>query len=177
MDTENTNRILLFTGDGKGKTTAALGMALRAAGHGMKSLVVQFVKSDKETGELASVEDIPEIKIVQTGKGFVPDTETAEFQIHKQCAESGLWTVQEALMTGTYQLVILDEICIAVSKNLLNEQQVLGVIEQAHANTIIVMTGRNASQGLVDVADTVTEMKCVKHGHRQNIQAQQGVEY
>ena len=74
-------------------------------------------------------------------------------------------------------MVILDEICVAVSKQLLGEQGVLDVIKDACPETVIVMTGRNASPGLIDIADTVTEMKCVKHGHRQNLQAQQGVEY
>jgi len=177
MDTENKKRILLFTGDGKGKTTAALGITLRAAGHGLKSLIVQFVKSDKNTGELSFSAGIPEIEIIQTGRGFVPDNDCADFECHKHSAQAGLKTAQKALVSGEYPFVILDEICVAVNKQLLDEREVLAVINGACREIVIVMTGRNASPGLIDIADTVTEMKCVKHGYRQNIRAQAGVEY
>ena len=177
MDTENKKRILLFTGDGKGKTTAALGITLRAAGHGMKSLMVQFVKSNKDTGELTFSAGIPEIEIIQTGSGFVPDNNCADFECHKQSAQAGLNTAQKALVSGKHPFVILDEICVAVNKQLLDERDVLDVINGACREIVIVLTGRNATQGLIDIADTVTEMKCVKHGYRQNIQALPGVEY
>jgi len=177
MDSENNKRILLFTGDGKGKTTAALGISLRAAGYGIKSLMVQFIKSNADTGEMMFSKGIQELEIIQTGRGFVPDNNSTDFEDHKQSAQAGLGRAQKALVSGKYPLVILDEICVAVNKQLLEEQGVLDVIKGACRDTIIIMTGRNASFGLIDIADTVTEMKCVKHGYRQNIQAQQGVEF
>jgi len=177
MDSENRKRIILFTGDGKGKTTAALGISMRAAGHGMKSLIVQFVKSNKDIGELMFSADTPEIKIIQTGKGFIPENSSEDFECHRRSAQAGLCIAQKALVSGEYSLVVLDEICVAVNKQLLDEQDVLDVINGAFLGTVIVMTGRNASSGLIDIADTVTEMQCVKHGYKLNIQAQQGVEF
>lgn len=177
MDGDKNMRILLFTGDGKGKTTAALGIALRAAGHGMKSLMVQFIKSNAETGEVLFSKSIEKLEIIQTGRGFVPDSNSADYKNHRQNAQAGLSRAQKALVSGKYPVVILDEICVAIDKQLLDEQDVLNAIKDACQETVIVMTGRKASSGLIDIADTVTEMQCVKHGYKLNILAQQGVEF
>ena len=177
MSSEKQTRILLFTGDGKGKTTAAAGMALRAAGHGMRSLIIQFVKNDEKTGEIAACAKIPEIEIMQTGMGFVPDRESPLFMDHKKGAERGLEIAARALSSGDYGVVVLDEICVAVSKELLDEQDVLRVIKDAKSGCVIVLTGRNAAQGLLEAADTVTEMKCLKHGYKRGVKAQMGVEF
>lgn len=172
-----TKRIILFTGDGKGKTTAALGMVLRASGHGMKSLVIQFVKSDADTGELAACRQISGVEIVQAGRGFVPDRTDPLFQEHRQAAEQGMDLAERALLSGGYDLVILDEICIAVWKGLLDEKRIIDAVLKGGPGTCVVMTGRNATAGLTSLADTVTEMRMVKHGFTEGFEAQKGVEY
>ena len=170
-------RILLFTGDGKGKTTAALGMVLRACGHGQKTLIIQFIKSDDSTGEIAGLKHLPRVEILQKGLGFIPPEKEQSFEKHREAAQAGLKTAAEALASGKYDLVILDEICLAIARHLLEEDQVVEVVQQASPGTCIVMTGRGARAGLIALADTVTEMHLVKHGLASGIKAQKGVEY
>lgn len=169
-------RILIFTGEGKGKTTAALGMALRATGHGLRVLVIQFVK-ESETGEIFAANTMANISIVQTGLGFLPDANSKEYCKHKFAAEKGLTLAVESIESGNYDLIILDEICVAVNKGLLNEKDVVQVISKAGPKISLVLTGRNASQGLIDLADTVSNIECIKHGLEADIAAQKGVEF
>lgn len=172
-----TARTLVFTGDGKGKTTAALGMALRAAGHGQRVLIVQFVKADRSTGELAACRHLPGVEIVQAGLGFVPPDDAPAFARHRQAAERGLELAGRALASQPLDLLVLDEVCLAVARRLLNEDAVLALLRQRTRPVCIVLTGRGASPGLLARADTVTEMRCVAHGLAQGIAAQPGVEY
>jgi len=174
---ENKKRILLFTGDGKGKTTAALGMALRASGHGLKILILQFVKSDASTGEMDACRHISGMVLEQTGRGFVPVPSEPEYQKHVDAARNGLARAEAALASGDYDMVILDEICMAVVKGLLSEEDVLAVLRKAVSPICVVLTGRGATEGLVAAADTVTEMRLVKHGLANGIIAQPGVEH
>jgi len=169
-------RVLIFTGDGKGKTTAALGMALRAAGHGKKVAVVQFVKGDASVGELQVVQTMPNIDMIQTGLGFLPPPTSPKFERHKTAAQEGLRKAEEIVADGSCFLVILDEICFAVAKGLVKEQQVLELVRQAQPDTCLVLTGREASQAMIAAADTVTEMRCIKHGMDIGLHAQKGVE-
>lgn len=169
-------RILIFTGDGKGKTTAALGMALRAAGHGLRTCVVQFIKSDVAVGEIAAVTSSDTIEIHPTGLGFVPPRGHPDFQLHREAAQAGLRKAAEAVADGRYSLVVLDEICLAVSRGLIEQVEVLELAARTPPQVCLVMTGRHASPELIDLADTVTEMCCVKHGLRAGIAAQKGVE-
>ncbi len=170
-------RTLLFTGDGKGKTTAALGMALRAAGHGQRVLIVQFVKNDATTGELAACAHLPGVDIVQTGCGFIPPVHSPAFAAHCEAAVSGLSRAASALASDHLDVLILDEVCVAVAKGLLQEGAVLQLLRSRTRPVCVVLTGRGATQGLLDAADTVTEMRCVAHGLTQGITAQAGVEY
>ncbi|MHB9038066.1 MAG: cob(I)yrinic acid a,c-diamide adenosyltransferase [Armatimonadota bacterium] len=173
----NHGRVLLFTGDGKGKTTAALGMALRAAGHGMRVKIIQFIKSDSSTGEIAALQMLPGIEIIQTGCGFVPHASSSVFVDHRQAAEIGLEIATDAIESGEYSLVVMDEICCAVAKRLLDESDVIEAVRRAGSNTTVAMTGRGATAALKDLADTVTEMGCIKHGMQQGWSAQEGVEF
>ncbi len=170
-------RVVLFTGDGKGKTTAALGMVMRASGHGLKSLIVQFVKSDATTGEIEACRHLPGVTIVQTGLGFVPKSTAPEFSGHVKAAENGMKAAEDAVASGQHDMIVLDEICIAVAKELLDEKRVITLIEKAGPHMCLVLTGRNAAPGLIAGADTVTEMRLVKHGLNDGIQAQAGVEH
>jgi cob(I)alamin adenosyltransferase len=170
-------RILIFTGEGKGKTTAALGMVLRAQGHGMPVAIIQFVKSDVNTGEFAAINALPGVEIFVTGRGFVPPEADPGFAEHRRAAEEGLRIASEAACSGRYGLVVLDEGCYAVARNLIAEALVLRLLEETPAEVVIVLTGRGATEGLIAAADTVSEIRCVKHGFDSGIKAQKGVEF
>jgi cob(I)alamin adenosyltransferase len=169
-------RILIFTGDGKGKTTAALGMAFRASGHGLRSCIIQFIKSDASVGEIAAAANSMLVEIHPTGLGFVPSGESPRFAEHREAAQAGLQKAAEIVAGGRFSLVILDEICIAVSRGLIDEQQVMDLVAKAPPEMCLVLTGRDASPALIRLADTVTEMLCIKHGMHAGHAAQEGVE-
>jgi cob(I)alamin adenosyltransferase len=169
-------RILIFTGDGKGKTTAALGMALRAAGHGMRTCVIQLIKTDASVGEVAAAAAHAQIEIHQTGLGFLPAADDPQRAQHREAAQRGLVQAAEAIVGGRFALVVLDEICLAVAQHLVDEQQVAELLAQASPEMCIVLTGRGATPGLVFLADTVTEMLAIKHGLSEGRVAQKGVE-
>lgn len=171
------SRVVLFTGEGKGKTTAALGMVLRAAGHGMPALVVQFIKGDARTGEVVAFGKLTGVELRQVGLGFVPPPGSPRFEAHRQAAQDGLKVSAEAIASGRYGLVVLDEVCGAVAGGLLEESAVVDAVRGARPGSIVVLTGRRAGSGLVALADTVTEMHGVKHGYATGIKAQAGVEY
>ena len=171
------SRILLFTGDGKGKTTAALGMVLRTLGHGMRAAVFQFVKNDDTTGELAALRRFETAAIVQMGLGFAPDAASPAFAAHAAAAHKGLDQAAAALASGQWDLVVLDEILIAVAKAMVDEADVIAAVEGAAPGTIVVLTGRGATPGLAALADTVTEMQPLKHGFSRGFPARKGVEF
>ena len=174
---KDAGRILIFTGDGKGKTTAALGMALRAHGHGIPVAVIQFVKSDTETGEFAALKGMADVEIVVTGLGFVPRPTDPRFADHCRAAEEGLRIAAEAALSGRYGLVVFDEVCTAVALKLLAEEAVLAALPEAAPDCTVVLTGRGATEGLIQAADTVSEIRCIKHGFDSGRKAQKGVEF
>ena len=173
----NPGRFLIFTGDGKGKTTAALGLAVRASGHGQKVFILQFLKSPRMTGERVALQHLPGIEMMPAGLGFLPDPETPAFKEHQETAERALNLALDILNSGQYDLVILDEIGTALSKGVLSEDRVLEVVQQRNEKTNLVLTGRGMSDRLMEQADTVTRMKCLKHGLKQGLKAQAGIEY
>ena len=173
----HSGRRILFTGGGKGKTTAALGMVLRAAGHGRRCLVIQFIKSDRFTGEYHALAYFPDVEIRRSGKGFVPPAEDARFASHCRAAAAGLQSAARDMASGAWDVVVLDEIANAVYRGLLEERDVIEAIESADTRTVIVLTGRYATPGLIEIADTVTEMRPVKHGLQCGFPAQAGVEF
>lgn len=170
-------RVLLFTGDGKGKTTAALGLVLRASGHGMSAFVMQFIKSATGAGEERAGERLAGVTVEQCGRGFVRNATPEQLLEHAAAAKEGLARAAEALASGRYAVVVLDEVCTAVSRGLLAEAEVAAAVRAAPAGSIVVLTGRGATDALVALADTVTEMRCVKHGYQAGIAAQEGVEF
>ena len=173
----NSPRIILFAGDGKGKTTAALGMVLRASGHGLRCLFVQFIKAAGETGELSACRHLPGVEILQAGLGFIPDETNPAFAAHRQAAQEGLEKATAAIAARNYDLVVMDEVCLAVKKGLLTEEAVIESIHKAGPEVVIVMTGRHTPAGLISLADTVTEMTMIKHGYSEGWPAQKGVEF
>ena len=175
--TRSPGRLLIFTGDGKGKTTAALGMALRASGHGQKVLILQFIKANQYSGELAALKRLPGVELIQMGLGFLVPRDDPRFIKHREAAERALDKAQESLQSGAYDLIILDEINTAVKKRLLPEEKVVEALRQRNGNGVLVLTGRGAGPGLLALADTVTEMGEIKHGLQTGWKAQKGVEF
>ena len=170
-------RVLLFTGMGKGKSTAALGMALRSFGHGMRVAVFHFVKSRRDVGEVMAIDQLAGIDQTVCGKGFLPPKDDPAFAEHVAAAEAGLAQAQAALNSGEYRLIVLDEICYAVHRGLLDEAAVCELVKSAPTvETSLVLTGRQARESLMELADTVTEMRPLKHGYDQGIAAQDGIE-
>ena len=170
-------RVLLFTGDGKGKTTAALGLAVRAAGHGMRVCFIQFVKDRAvSTGESDFIGQCSSIDLIRSGLGRIPPEEDPDFATHVAAAEEGLKRAREAILSGTYGMVVLDEACIAIERGALSASQVCFLVDMADKDGIIVITGRNAPPELIAVSDTVTEMCSVKHAFCSGRPAQAGVE-
>lgn len=175
--TKKTGRLLIFTGDGKGKTTAALGLAVRAGGHGQKVFILQFLKSGRPTGERVGLIHLPGIEMMTGGLGFLPNPKSPVFREHQEMAEKSLDVALEILKSGEYDLVILDEIGTALSKGVLSEDRVLEVIRQRNEKTSLVLTGRGIGEKFLNQADTVTQMNCLKHGLQQGLKAQPGIEY
>jgi len=170
-------RVLVFTGDGKGKTTAAVGMAIRAAGHGGRVRIIQFIKSDTRTGESECLTGFPSVEIEQAGLGFSPKPGSSTFRRHREAAAAGLARARETLRAGQFALVVLDEVISATAAGLVTEEDVMNVLEAASPKTDIVLTGRGAGQTLLEMADTVTEMRCVKHAYDAGLPAMKGVEF
>lgn len=169
--------VIIFTGDGKGKTTAALGMALRSVGHDMRTLVVQFLKGGTPSGEILAAERfLPGVNIVQGGRpGFLtPGQASVEDQ---ELAKEALDTVAAVFADGGYDLVIMDEVNVAVRMGLLSVEEVLDVLAQRRPEQHVVLTGRWAPARLVEAADTVSEIREVKHHFHQGVMAQPGIEF
>ena len=167
--------LIVFTGQGKGKTTAALGMALRAAGHGMRVLVLQFIKGAWKYGELQALEKIDEIEIKPLGTGFTWKKENLEED--RRLAEAGWQEALSRIRGGAYDMVVLDELNIVLSLGLLPVENVLEGLEN-RTTTHVVVTGRNAPGELVAIADLVTEMQVIKHPFQdRGLKASKGIEF
>lgn len=169
-------RILVFTGDGKGKTTAAMGMALRAVAHEMAVTVIQFAKN-AETGEMRTLKKFDGITFTQIGLGFLPKETSPDYQKHKDAAQKGLLLAAEAIESDKTNMIILDEICFAVSKGLVEEKELLDILAKADKDKCIVLTGRGATDGIIKAADTVSEINPIKHAYDSGIDAQKGIEF
>jgi cob(I)alamin adenosyltransferase len=171
--------VVVYTGDGKGKTTAALGMALRAVGRGFKVLMIQFIKGSWHYGELDGVKRLaPEFEIATGGKGFVGILDDRlPIEDHRKAAAETLAFAKAQVSGGTYDLVILDEINYAVKGELIPVEGVLDLLDARPSDLHLVLTGRSAHPAVVERADLVTEMKDIKHPYRQGILAQVGVDY
>ncbi len=169
--------ILIFTGNGKGKSTASFGMAIRAYGHGQKVRILQFMKADSSTGEVVTLGDKLGIEIRQLGLGFVPKPDHFAYPDHQAAAQKGLALASQEMTAGNCDLLILDEICGTISAGLLDEDEVIAAVKQSRDDLNIVLTGRHASERLIALADTVTEMVPHKHALQNGIPAREGVEY
>ena len=168
--------IQIYTGDGKGKTTAALGLAVRALGHGARVAVVQFMKGSDIYGERKTLKDLPGVTLIQTGRTkciFHGDETEEDFAE----ARRGLEAAREFLTSGKYDLVILDEINVAIDFGLLKTEDALSWLSAKRESTEVVLTGRNAPAELIEIADLVSEMREIKHPYRRGVTARRGIEY
>ena len=170
--------IIVNTGAGKGKTTAAMGTALRAVGNGMKVLMLQFLKGSWHYGELDAVKAFGDNFVMkQLGRGFVKvggaETDPEDIRM----VEEAWHESREAILSGHWDVVILDEINYAISYGMLDAEAVVATLKQKPEMVHVILTGRNAHPRIVEVADTVTEMRQVKHAYEAGILAQRGIEY
>jgi len=174
--------ILINTGNGKGKTTASLCVAMRALGYGKKVAMIQFIKGPWKSGEdlFAKECNIPasKFRIIKTGKGFVNlPGDKLPFKEHKKAAEEGLQKAAELIVSKKYDLVILDEINNAVELKLVSAKSVTDLLKKIPEQVDVILTGRNAPKSFITLADTVTEMNEVKHAFSKGIKAKKGVDF
>lgn len=172
---ENRGVIVVHTGHGKGKSTAGFGVALRAAGHGQRVLVVQFIKGSWKTGEQAALARFPEITHVVSGNGFTWNTQDRAGDV--AAAEEGWAVVEAALASEDYALLVLDELNMALAYGYLDVDRVVAALSGKPRELSVVVTGRDAPEALVAVADTVSEHVMVKHAFEAGIRARKGVEF
>ncbi len=167
---------MVFTGNGKGKTTSAIGMAMRAAGHGMKVYFIQFIKGDCSYGEIDSFErftDIIDFHVV--GNGFT--WESDDIEKDKEIARTAWEKAKKAIFSNEYQMVILDEFTYLLLFGMIDPQEAMAVIKEKPKDLHLVVTGRDAHRELRNMADLVTEMQPIKHPYEQGTLGQKGVEF
>jgi cob(I)alamin adenosyltransferase len=174
--TEERGLLMVHTGAGKGKSTAAFGMVLRCVGHGMRVGVVQFVKGVWETGERKVLDDYPELVTCRAmGEGFTWDTQDRARDI---AAARAAWEMGKAMIADpSYKLVLLDELNIVLRYDYLPLDEVIAALKAKPRDLHVIVTGRNAKPELIEIADLVTEMTMVKHPFRSGVKAQKGIEF
>ena len=171
--------VVVLTGDGKGKTTSCLGMAVRAVGYGMKVLMVQFIKGSLHYGELDGAKRLrPEFELIPMGKGFVGIMgDTLPFSEHAAAAKKALETARKKMLSGTCDVLILDEVNVALKLGLVELADVIALIEARPEKVHLILSGRHAHEEVVRRAHLVTEMTEVKHPFQQGILAQKGIDF
>lgn len=173
--TQQRGVILVHTGNGKGKSSSAFGMMARALGHNMRVGVVQFIKGSFSTGEETFFRRFPEVEYHVMGEGYTWETQDRERDVAK--AQAAWQIAQDMLRNPGLQLVVLDEINIALKLRYIAIEQVLDALRNRPAMQHVVLTGRGAPDALIEAADTVTEMRPIKHAFDAGIQAQSGIEF
>ncbi len=170
---------IVYTGKGKGKTTAALGIALRAVGYGKKVCMIQFIKGSWHYGEMTSSKKLePEFEMITVGKGFVGiiDDKSPK-EDHKEIAKEAIKISNEKIQSGNYDIVILDEINYAVNLDLISVKDVINLIKSKPQKVDLVLTGNYAKDEIIEISDLVTEMKEVKHPFQRGIKAKKGIDF
>ena len=177
MVSQAKSRVVLITGDGKGKTTSALGLVLRAVGHNLRVCVIHFIKDRRDTGEMRALSSLPGVETHLCGEGFYRPREGAATDKHRQAAEAGLEFARLRLAGPEFDMVVLDEVCGAVALGLIQVRPLCEAVKSAGPGKIVVLTGRDACSELLALADTVSRIECVKHGMSSGWPAQPGVEW
>jgi len=168
--------VQVYTGNGKGKSSAAFGLALRAIGRGLKVYIIQFIKGGFDYGELYIVDKLPNLTLKAFGRGKFVTQKPAE-KVDVEFAEEAFALAEEVVKSGEYDIVILDEINVALNLKLIQIEKVLVLIKNKPKHVELVLTGRYAPKEIIEAADLVTEMKEVKHPFNRGFQARKGIEY
>jgi cob(I)alamin adenosyltransferase len=168
--------VIINTGHGKGKTTAALGQVLRAAGQGMKVCIIQFIKGQAKTGEALALTSAfaGQVELHLAGTGF---TWQQDMQTVKAAALAGWSLARKKILSDAYDLIVLDELTYLIGFGLLQEEEVITLLRERPKRLHLVITGRDASPGLIEAADLVTEMRAIKHPFQKGVKAQKGIEF
>jgi len=171
--------LLVYTGNGKGKTTAALGLCVRAIGYKWNICLLQFVKGSWKYGELKGLKALePWVELHVVGEGFVGIIDDdKDIKVHQKAAREGLALAREKMLSGEFPLVILDELNVAMKLELVSREDVEALLEAKSENQNLVITGRDAPDWLIERADLVTEMKEIKHPFQVGIEAQKGIDW
>lgn len=176
---ERKGLVVVITGHGKGKTTTALGIAVRACGHNMRVSIIQFMKGDLYSGEWDGVKKMGcQIELIPTGKGFCGiQGNSYPYEEHRKNAQDAIGLARRKMDSGQYDILILDEINNALHLRLVDLEQVLELIQRKPALMHLVLTGRDAHPQVVELADTVSEVVEIKHAYRKGIEPQPGIDY
>jgi len=176
---ERKGLIVVITGDGKGKTTSALGIALRACGHGMRVCIIQFMKGDLYAGEWDGIRRLDcDIELHATGKGFCGiQGNPYPWAEHRANAQDAIDLVNEKMASGKYDVMILDELNNSLKLKLVDLEQVLDILHNKPPLMHLVLTGRDAHPQVIELADTVSEIREIKHAYRKGIEPQPGIDY
>jgi cob(I)alamin adenosyltransferase len=168
--------VQVYTGDGKGKTSAAFGLALRAVGRGLKVYIIQFIKGGFDYGELYIVEKIPNLKLATFGRGkFI--TETPPSEEDSKLAKEAFELAKKVVKGGEYDVVVLDEVNVALNLKMISIDEVMDLIRNKPKHVELILTGRYAPVQIIDAADLVTEMREVKHPYAQGVPPRKGIEF
>jgi cob(I)alamin adenosyltransferase len=171
--------IVVITGNGKGKTTTALGIALRACGHRMRTSIIQFMKGDLYAGEWDGIKKLNcGVELIPTGKGFCGiQGNPYPFKEHRKNAQEAIQLALQKMESGEFDILILDEINNALHLNLVDLDQVLEIIRRRPPEMHLVLTGRDAHPDVIALADTASEVREIKHAYRQGVEPQPGIDY
>jgi cob(I)alamin adenosyltransferase len=171
--------VIVYTGKGKGKTTAALGIVLRAVGHGYKVGMIQFIKGEWYYGELTSSKRLePEFELIAAGKGFVGIIDDDHpLEDHQKAAKDAIELAKQKIASGNYDIMILDEINYAAKLKLISPQDILDLIAAKPEKTSLVLTGNYVHESITAAADLVTEMREIKHPYQRGIKAKKGIDF
>jgi cob(I)alamin adenosyltransferase len=168
--------VQVYTGNGKGKTSAAFGAALRAVGQGLKVYIIQFIKGGFDYGELHSVKHLPNLKLTAFGRGrFITEATPPKEDLQK--AQEGFELARKVVSSGEYDIVVLDEINVAMHLKMISVDEVVKLAENKPKHVELILTGRNAPAQIIEIADLVTEMKEIKHPYAKGIPSRKGIEY
>lgn len=172
---ETQGLVLVYTGNGKGKTTAALGLVFRALGRGKHVAIVQFIKGKWKTGERLFAETLPQLLFFTMGRGFTWDSE--DLALDADAARAAWSKARELIASGERDLVVLDELTYAITYGFIDGAEVIAALRERPAHVSVVVTGRDAPEALVELADLVTEMREIKHPFRRGVPAQSGIDF
>ena len=171
--------VIVYTGNGKGKTTAALGMALRAIGYDHKVCMLQFIKGSWHYGEMDSSKKLePNFELIAVGKGFVGILDdNSPREEHEKYATEAVRICREKIFSKKYDVIILDEVNYAITLGLIDVQEIIKIIKEKPSDLDLVLTGRDVKEEIVELADLVTEMKEIKHPFKSGIKAKKGIDF